>query len=189
MKWCDMFVYDESSPTGLRWKHNRYSGKDYRRVHIAAMDVAGSVTSRGYFQVRTKINGKVKNILCHRVVYEMFNGEIPSGLFIDHIDGDKSNNRLSNLRAVRRSRNARNAKKRADNTSGVTGVCITTTRDGNSYWSARCEGLNRTILQKRFSIAKLGNDEAFRQACEWRASMIEQLNAEGAGYTERHGKE
>jgi hypothetical protein len=38
-----------------------------------------------------------------------------------------------------------------------------------------------------FSISKLGNDEAFRQACEYRAKMIAELNEQGANYTERHG--
>ena len=36
--------------------------------------------------------------LFHRIVYEAFNGPIPQGMTIDHIDQDKANNRLSNLR-------------------------------------------------------------------------------------------
>ena len=41
----------------------------------------------------------------HRVVYETFVGKIPKGLEIDHIDGDKHNNDITNLRAVTRSQN------------------------------------------------------------------------------------
>ena len=41
----------------------------------------------------------------HRLVYEAFAGKIPKHLEIDHIDGDKHNNDITNLRAVNRSEN------------------------------------------------------------------------------------
>lgn len=41
----------------------------------------------------------------HRLVYEAFAGEIPKGLEIDHIDGDKHNNDITNLRAINHSQN------------------------------------------------------------------------------------
>lgn len=31
-------------------------------------------------------------------------------------------------------------------------------------------------------------NEAFRLACDYRVRMIEELNSDGAGYTEHHGK-
>lgn len=46
-----------------------------------------------------------KKILVHRAVWEAFNGPIPEGLDIDHIDGDPSNNSLSNLQAISHSEN------------------------------------------------------------------------------------
>jgi len=45
----------------------------------------------------------------HRLVYETFNGPIPDGMKIDHIDGDRSNNALSNLRLVTQSDNMKAA--------------------------------------------------------------------------------
>ena len=64
----------------------------------------------GYFRV--PIAGKHRMI--HRLVWEAFNGEIPAGLQVDHVDGDKSNNALSNLRLVTASENtARYHKNRA----------------------------------------------------------------------------
>ena len=37
-------------------------------------------------------------------------------------------------------------------------------------------------------LKKYGKEEAFRLAVEWRAARIKELNNQGAGYTERHGK-
>lgn len=41
---------------------------------------------------------------------------------------------------------------------------------------------------KKFSVLKLGLLPAFRDAVMYRRKMIEELNAQGAGYTENHGK-
>ena len=58
----------------------------------------------GYRVVRVnKISYKV-----HRLIYFMFNRKDPGKKVIDHIDGDKSNNRLINLRAVKQSVNCKN---------------------------------------------------------------------------------
>lgn len=45
----------------------------------------------------------------HRLVYETFVGPIPEGMKVDHIDGNRSNNALSNLRLVTQSENMKNA--------------------------------------------------------------------------------
>ncbi len=52
-----------------------------------------------------------KTFLVHRVVWEAFNGEIPEGLQINHIDGNKANNNLSNLELVTPAENMRHAVK------------------------------------------------------------------------------
>ena len=44
----------------------------------------------------------------HRLIYETFCGEIPENMVIDHIDGNRSNNKLNNLRLVSYSDNAKN---------------------------------------------------------------------------------
>ena len=43
--------------------------------------------------------------LWHRFIWEAFNGQIPKGMTIDHIDGNKMNNSLYNLRLVTRAKN------------------------------------------------------------------------------------
>lgn len=52
---------------------------------------------------RVNIKGSILSI--HRLVWETFVGEIPEGKIIDHIDGDKSNNKLENLRLATISEN------------------------------------------------------------------------------------
>ncbi len=47
--------------------------------------------------------------LAHVLVFEAFIGKIPDGLEINHIDGDKTNNRPENLQAVSASQNIRHA--------------------------------------------------------------------------------
>lgn len=47
----------------------------------------------------------------HRLVYEAFNGPIPEHMYIDHIDGNRANNALDNLRLVTQSDNMMTAMK------------------------------------------------------------------------------
>jgi hypothetical protein len=61
----------------------------------------------GYPSVRMVINGKRKRVAVHRLVSEKFHGPRPSiGHEVCHIDGDKTNNRASNLRWGTRKDNA-----------------------------------------------------------------------------------
>ena len=51
-----------------------------------------------------------KTYLCHRIIYEAFNGLIKDGFVIDHIDSDCQNNKLINLQAVTQSENNKRGK-------------------------------------------------------------------------------
>jgi hypothetical protein len=57
----------------------------------------------------------------HIVAWAMHYGQWPSGQ-IDHINGIRDDNRISNLREATRTENCRNARMKSNNTSGVTGV-------------------------------------------------------------------
>lgn len=65
-----------------------------------------------------RINSKA--YLAHRMVYLYHNKELPR--FLDHIDGDPSNNKIRNLRPCTTSENAFNSKIPQRNTSGIKGV-------------------------------------------------------------------
>lgn len=56
--------------------------------------------------VAVQLNNEVKYV--HRVVWEAFNGKIPSGYEIDHINTNRADNRLENLKLVTSSENKRN---------------------------------------------------------------------------------
>ena len=57
----------------------------------------------------------------HRLAFLFMTGRFPDG--VDHINGDRSDNRWSNLREATQSQNMRNSRKRVDNNSGYKGVC------------------------------------------------------------------
>lgn len=66
------------------------------------------------------INGSSHSI--HRLIWLMVYGELPQAMFIDHIDGDRTNNRLSNLRLSTRAQNVLNRAISKNNTTGFKGV-------------------------------------------------------------------
>lgn len=127
----EIFYVDESSPSGLRWKVSR--GK------VKSGDIAGSLYNTGYWVVNTK--GKGYGV--HRVI-AILSGIITSdsNLEVDHIDRDRSNNKLSNLRAVTKSQNMKNIGIMKSNKSGVAGVSWV---KRSSKWRADISHCNKDI--------------------------------------------
>lgn len=68
-----------------------------------------NISNTGYYSVHLKYKGKKVIKKYHRLVMEYFKGY--SELEVNHIDGDKSNNKLSNLEYVDRSTNMKHAVK------------------------------------------------------------------------------
>lgn len=84
---------------------------------IKVGDVAGKPRGDGYCRVR--ILNKLQ--YTHRLVWLYLYGALPVG-HLDHVDGDTSNNRVTNLREATRYENQHNQGKRKNNTSGFKGV-------------------------------------------------------------------
>jgi hypothetical protein len=89
----------------LREKYDYKDGSLYHKISctnsIKPGDLVGSVNARGY--LKTSI-GK-KQFLVHRLIYVYHYGDVPKDCDVDHIDGNKLNNHIENLRAVSRQHN------------------------------------------------------------------------------------
>jgi len=103
----DLFTYKNDE---LYWKV-----RPANRIKIG--DIAGCVGNRGYRKI--VINGKT--YLAHRLIFLYCYGYLPE--FLDHIDNNQSNNKLSNLRPATLFQNSFNSKLPKTNNSGVKGVC------------------------------------------------------------------
>ncbi|AIN18817.1 HNH endonuclease [Yersinia rochesterensis] len=93
----------------------RWVGHQFKTIKAGA--IAGFNRPPGYVQ----ININNKQILAHRLAWYYMTGENPC-MAIDHINGDKKDNRISNLRLVNHSQNAINSNLKSDNKSGCKGV-------------------------------------------------------------------
>lgn len=55
---------------------------------------------KGYPRITLSKHGKIKQFFVHRLVAETFLGKVPDGYSVNHIDGNKQNNDLSNLEII-----------------------------------------------------------------------------------------
>lgn len=108
--------------------------------------------------------------LAHRVALALVNGGWPDE--VDHINGDRTDNRLENLRDASRTENARNMRRHSRNTSGVTGVFWHKQR---GKWAARI--MMDGSYYSLGLFANISDAIAARKAAEI-----------SAGYHENHGR-
>jgi hypothetical protein len=118
--------------------------------NIKKGQIAGSLRKDGRIQIRTE--GKIH--LAHRLAWLYVYGEFPAHV-IDHIDGDPSNNRLSNLRECSQSENLKNTRIHSDNTSGYKGV---TWAAHTQKWKAYCSKNGKRTNLGYFQTAKEASD-------------------------------
>lgn len=81
--------------------------------------LAGTLPNNSDYR-RVSISNKI--YLEHRIIWIYFNGLIPKGMFIDHINQNKKDNSIENLRLCTRSENQYNRGAYKNNTSGFKGV-------------------------------------------------------------------
>lgn len=111
-----------------------------------AGSIAGCVNGSGYRQVN--IDGRV--YLEHRLAYYVTTGQLPD--FVDHINGNRQDNRISNLRATNPRNNQYNRRISIVNTSGVKGVCWCNNR---KKWIAHCRVNGSKFMVGRFDDIEL----------------------------------
>ena len=76
-------------------------------IGLRGNPIAPVYKKNGYVVFSEMSEGKMRQTLVHRFVYEFFHGAIPDGMTVDHIDGVRHNNALSNLRLMSRGDNSR----------------------------------------------------------------------------------
>ncbi|ATS93660.1 putative HNH endonuclease [Pectobacterium phage DU_PP_I] len=92
------FKYDPGSPSGFTWTQ-------YRKGSRGIGTVVGTKGSKGYWIIKVPEVGRKR---AHRLVWEIHNGPIPDGKFVDHIDGNLDNTAIENLRLCDEKQSARN---------------------------------------------------------------------------------
>lgn len=147
---------DTENPRNASW-NARYAGQ------LAFQNT----DSNGY--LRSSIYGR--NYRAAHVIWAVYYGSWPENQ-IDHIDGDRTHNAISNLREVSNQENCRNVKRRVDNSSGVTGVRFHTQ---NKNWRATIWHDGREVSLGSFSDKQSAIDA--RKAAEIKY-----------GYHKNHGR-
>ena len=82
---------------------------------------AGCTNGRGYVIIGFSVAGKPYILTAHRLAWLYEYGEFPSGS-LDHINHDKTDNRIINLRIASHRENSRNRSMQSNNTTGHNGI-------------------------------------------------------------------
>lgn len=115
----------------LYWREDRpeshFKGKRAYNMYLGkyAGKPAGRYGSHGYKVIGFSWGGRYLHIKNHHVVWRlMTKKKIPDHLQIDHINGDRKDNRPTNLRLVTPKENGRNQKRHKTNATGLPGVDV-----------------------------------------------------------------
>lgn len=153
------FNYDQE--TGI------FTYKVRRSQACKVGSIAGSVCKKdGY--VRIRINDKA--YLAHRLAWLYVHGEMPEEQ-IDHINGKRSDNRISNLRKAHLEENAKNRNLQRNNSSGFKGV---TYSHRHRKWAARIQH-----DKKQYFLGFFGSPEDAHQAYVEAATRLHGAFANG----------
>jgi hypothetical protein len=122
-----------------------------------------ALNGTGYLRICLTNNKIKKYLLVHRLVYQMFNlktGET-MGDQIDHINGNKSDNSLNNLRPATNQENSRNKGKYKNNKLGHKNITITKNgtfrveiRTGNGRYAKNFKTLEEAIIDRNIKTVE-----------------------------------
>ena len=173
----DYVAYSEESETGLINKVHRHcrakKGQEAGAIHGRDLKNRSlSEKRKRYFIFTVNYN----SYLNHRVIYFLNTGVDPEEKQVDHIDGNRSNNKISNLRLATHAQNQHNKSRQGNNTSGVIGV----------YWDEKRKRWRCQIKYKSKNI-DLGSFINFDEAVAVRIAAEYRLHGEyRRGYNDHY---
>jgi hypothetical protein len=135
--------------------------------------MGGSIDSVGYNRVSLSKDGKEIKKRVHRFIAQMLIPNPNNLSDVDHINHNRLDNRLENLRWVSHRDNGRNQSMSKKNTSGEQGVGFY--KYGKyPYWYAHWKDNQKKQKSKAFSISIYG-DDAKQLAIDYRKKMVDEL--------------
>jgi len=154
----ECFDYDGENLVWKRRPNNHFQSisKQKRHNNLVAGKVAGTIDRAGYKVVRLTYKGEHKSYRVHRIVYAMNHGD--TDLLVDHINGDRQDNRIVNLRAVESRVNVSN-----QHNSDRTGLKGAHWDKEKGRWLANIKFNYKSIFLGRFDTEQEAHD-AYNQA-------------------------
>lgn len=163
----DMSLIDEARAKLLYCSETGVFTWRTRDRNLSGLKAGGVCPTSGYSRIR--LGGRL--ISAHRIAVALAYGSWPDGE-VDHINGNRTDNRLVNLRVVTRAINQRNKSKYKNNCTGVVGVHW---HKQHRKWCAK--------IQKNKKNITLGVFHDFDQAVEIRRAAERKMQ-----FHENHGR-
>jgi len=168
----EKYRYDPTSPSGLvHLRPNRLHGKR-----------AGTLTFLGYWKVGVKYNRKKFDLRAHRVIFLLCTDVDIDTLDVDHIDNNRANNNIENLRACTKSQNNLNRKKTPPTNTGIKGLIENTK---HRHFAARVTSerkSHRKIFRYSENSTSAHKEEVKAEAIAWLRETRERLHGDYANH-------
>lgn len=160
----ELLHYYKKAKDSLNYNHETGEFKWARSVanSVKIGDKAGSIDKSGYIRIRLTINGVKKSLASHRISWFIVHGELPN--VIDHINGTRDDNRISNLRSCTNQQNILNQGLQKSNNSGFRGVYFV---KSSKKWAAQIK-----FKGKNFYLGQFKHSNEASKAYEEKAKEL-----------------
>lgn len=154
---------------GLYQVSNLGNVKSLKRPGAKEKLIKGEIDQDGYIRIPLTKNGKTKKYKAHRLVMMAFNNTNDDSLQVNHIDGNKKNNKLENLEWCTASYNTRHSYiNNLNKTKGFkTIIKNKLTGEEKEYRSMRDASIDMGY-NKGYLFKKINNNIYFNEKYEWR---------------------